>query len=158
MAARPTVVKARICWKSAVEMARLIDAGLAICSIFGEGGSWGGRIDSGGSCGVVFNASNRFGAPLAGARFFFGFRPRLLGIGKQYAPRLNNTASTAAARTAAPPAAPRRLCGHTASELGHGRNLCPAGFAAVVPCGKGRSCTHLLESGARSSATLRAAR
>jgi hypothetical protein len=77
MAARPTVVKARICWKSAVEMARLIDAGLAICSIFGEGGSWGGRNDSGGSCGVVFNASNRFGAPLAGARFFFGFRPRL---------------------------------------------------------------------------------
>ena len=93
MAARPTIVKARICWKSAVEVARLIDAGLAICSIFGEGGSWGGRIDSGGSCGVVFNASNRFGAPLAGARFFFGFRPRLLGIGKQYAPRLNNTAS-----------------------------------------------------------------
>src|SRR5947199_501 len=45
------------------------------------GGSWGGRIDSGGSFGVVFNASNRFGAPLAGARFFFGFRPRLLGIG-----------------------------------------------------------------------------
>jgi|SRR6266540_2637244 hypothetical protein len=81
MAARPTVVKAWICWKSAVEMACLIDAGLAICPIFGEGGSWGGRIDSGGSFGVVFNASNRFGAPLAGARFFFGFRPRLLGIG-----------------------------------------------------------------------------
>ena len=162
MAARPTVVKARICWKSAVEMARLIDAGLAICFIFGEAGSWGGRIDSGGSCGVVFNASNRFGAPLAGARFFFGFRPRLLGIGKQYAPRLNNTASTAAARTAASPAAPtaapRRSCGHTASELGNGRNLCPAGFAAVVPCGEGRSCTRLLESGARSSATRHAAR
>jgi hypothetical protein len=77
MAARPTIVKARICWKSAVEVARLIDAGIAICSIFGEGGSWGGRIDSGGSRGVVFNASNRFGTPLAGARFFFGF---LLGF------------------------------------------------------------------------------
>ena len=50
---------------------------------------------------MVFNASNRFGAPLAGARFFFGFRPRLLGIGKQYAPRLNNTAS-----------ADRRLAGY----------------------------------------------
>jgi hypothetical protein len=61
-------------------------------------------------------------------------------------------------REAAPPAAPRRLCGHTASELAHGRNLCPAGFAAVVPCGEGRSCTRLLVSGARSSATLRAAR
>jgi hypothetical protein len=42
--------------------------------------------------------------------------------------------------------------------LAHGRNLCPAGFAAVVPCGEGRSCTRLLVSGARSSATLRAAR
>ena len=104
------------------EMARLIDAGLAICSIFGEGGSWGGGIDSGGSCGVVFNVSNRFGAPLAGARFFFGFRPRLLGIGKQYAPRLNNTASTAAARR------------HPPSRVRHGRRQ----YACRNPCG---SCT-----------------
>jgi hypothetical protein len=28
--------------------------------------------------------SNRFFGALAGARFFFGFRPRLLGIGKQW--------------------------------------------------------------------------
>jgi hypothetical protein len=96
-------------------VARLIDAGLAICSIFGEGGSWGGRIDSGGSRGVVFNVSNRFGAPLAG-RFFFGFRPRLLGIGKQYAPRLNNTASTAAARRH-PPSRFAWGAGNTPAEI-----------------------------------------
>ena len=33
-----------------------------------------------GSCGVVLKLSNRFFGALAGARFFFGFRPRLLGI------------------------------------------------------------------------------
>jgi hypothetical protein len=32
----------------------------------------------------VFKLSNRFFGALAGARFFFGFRPRLLGIGKQW--------------------------------------------------------------------------
>jgi hypothetical protein len=37
-------------------------------------------------------------------------------------------------------------------------NLCPAGFTAVVPCGEGRSCTRLLESGARPAATLCSAR
>ena len=54
----------------------------AICFILGvdcssrgavaNGGSWG--VDNGGTCGVGF----------AGTRFFFGFRPRLLGIGKQW--------------------------------------------------------------------------
>jgi hypothetical protein len=106
MAARPTVVQARICWKSAVEMARLIDAGLAICFIFGEAGSWGGRIDSGGSCGVVFNASNRFGASLAGARFFFGFRPRLLGIASSMPPA--STTPQARPRRGPPPRRLRR--------------------------------------------------
>ena len=43
-------------------------------------GSWGGCVDT---CGVAFKLSNRFFGALAGARFFFGFRPRLLGIGKQ---------------------------------------------------------------------------
>ena len=71
---------------------------------------------------MVFNVSNRFGAPLAGARFFFGFRPRLLGIGNQYAPRLNNTASTAAARR------------HPPSRVRHGRRQ----YACRNPCG---SCT-----------------
>jgi hypothetical protein len=34
---------------------------------------------------VLLKLSNRFfGAAVAGARFFFGFRPRLLGIGKQW--------------------------------------------------------------------------
>ena len=66
----------------------------AICFIFGvgcswrgavaDGASWGGCVDNGSSCGVVFKLSNRFFGALAGARFFFGFRPRLLGIGKQW--------------------------------------------------------------------------
>jgi hypothetical protein len=66
----------------------------AICFILGvdrssrgavaNGGSWGGCIDNGGSCGVVLKLSNRFFGALAGARFFFGFRPRLLGIAKQW--------------------------------------------------------------------------
>ena len=66
----------------------------AIFFIFGVGcswrgavangcGSWGGCVDNGSSCGVAFKLSNRFFGALAGARFFFGFRPRLLGIGKQ---------------------------------------------------------------------------
>ena len=41
-------------------------------------------VDNGGSCGVVLKLSNRFFGALAGARFFFGFRPRLLGMGKQW--------------------------------------------------------------------------
>jgi len=64
----------------------------AICFIFGVdcswrgavangGGSWGDCVDNGGTCGVVLKLSNRFfGAAVAGVRFFFGFRPRLLGI------------------------------------------------------------------------------
>ena len=63
----------------------------AICFIFGVdcswrgavangGGSWGGCVDNGSSCGVAFKLSNRFFGALAGARFFFGFRPRLLGM------------------------------------------------------------------------------
>jgi len=51
--------------------------------VVANGGSWGGRVDNGSSCGVVLKLSNRFFGALAGARFFFGFRPRLLGIGKQ---------------------------------------------------------------------------
>src|SRR6266567_6369385 len=67
----------------------------AICFIFGVGcswrgavangdGSWGGCVDNESSCGVAFKLSNRFFGALARARFFFGFRPRLLGIGKQW--------------------------------------------------------------------------
>jgi hypothetical protein len=48
------------------------------------GDSWGGCVDNGSSCDVAFKLSNRFFGALAGARFFFGFRPRLLGIGKQW--------------------------------------------------------------------------
>ena len=61
----------------------------AICFIFvgcswrgtvANGGSRGGCTDNGGSCGAVLELSNRCFGALAGARFFFGFRPRLLGI------------------------------------------------------------------------------
>jgi hypothetical protein len=52
------------------------------------GGSWGGCVDDRSSCGVAFKLSNRFFGALAGARFFFGFRPRLLGIGKQWLARI----------------------------------------------------------------------
>jgi hypothetical protein len=45
-----------------------------------NGGSRGGCSDNGSSCGAVLELSNRFFGALAGARFFFGFRPRLLGI------------------------------------------------------------------------------
>src|SRR5262250_2792447 len=69
-------------------------ATFAILFIFGVGCSWrgavagcspwGGCVDNGSSCGVVLKLSNRFFGALAGARFFFGFRPRLLGIGKHW--------------------------------------------------------------------------
>jgi hypothetical protein len=65
-------------------------ASFAIRFIFGVGCSWrgavtnggsrGGCADNGSSCGLVLEFSNRFFGALAGARFFFGFRPRLLGI------------------------------------------------------------------------------
>ena len=64
----------------------------AIFLIFGVGCSWRGAVANGGgswgvdngcSCGVVLKLSNRFFGALAGASFFFGFRFRLLGIGKQ---------------------------------------------------------------------------
>jgi hypothetical protein len=49
------------------------------------GASWAGCVESGDTCGLLLNSSIRFfGAAVAGARFFFGFRPRLLGIGKQW--------------------------------------------------------------------------
>jgi hypothetical protein len=58
----------------------------AICFIFGVGcfwrgaangsGSCGGCVDNESSCGVALKLSNRFFGALAGARFFFGFRPR----------------------------------------------------------------------------------
>ena len=64
----------------------------AICFILGvdcssrgavaNGGCWG--VDNGGSCGVGLKLSNRFFGALAGTRFFLGFSPRLLGIGKQW--------------------------------------------------------------------------
>jgi hypothetical protein len=42
-------------------------------------------VESGDTCGVSLKLSIRFfGAAVAGARFFFGFRPRLFGIGKQW--------------------------------------------------------------------------
>jgi hypothetical protein len=114
MAARTTaVVSFAICF--------IFGVGCSWCGAVAKGGSWGGCVDNGGSCGVVSKLSDGLFGALAGARFFFGFRPRLLGIGEQYAPRLNNTASATAASPAAPTAARRRSCGHTPSELGRGK-------------------------------------
>jgi hypothetical protein len=62
----------------------------AICFIFDLGCSWGGAVanggprggcaDNGGCCGAVLELSNRCFGAIAEAGFFFGFRPRLLGI------------------------------------------------------------------------------
>ena len=51
----------------------------AIFFIFGVDCSWRAAVANGGSWGgCVDNGSSR------GARFFFGFRPRILGIGKHW--------------------------------------------------------------------------
>src|SRR5499427_2317244 len=60
----------------------IFDVGCSWRAAVANGGSWGGCVDNAGSCGVVLKLSNRFFGALAGVRFFFGFRPRLLGIGK----------------------------------------------------------------------------
>ena len=77
-------------------MAATTTAGVsfAICFTFDVGCCWRGAVANGGSlgggvdnvsfCGAVSKLSNRFLGALAGARFFFGFRPRLLGIGKPW--------------------------------------------------------------------------
>ena len=62
----------------------------AIGLVFGVGCCWrgavangasrGGCADNMGSCGAVLELSNAFFGAFAGARFFFGFRPRLFGI------------------------------------------------------------------------------
>ena len=54
--------------------------GCSWCRVVANGGSRGGCADNGGSCGAVLESSNPFFGALAGARFFFGFRPRLLSI------------------------------------------------------------------------------
>jgi hypothetical protein len=75
MAARTTaVVSFAICF--------IFRVGCSWCAV-SNGGSRGGCVDTGGSCGAALKRSTRFFGALAGARFFFGFRPRLLGIGKQ---------------------------------------------------------------------------
>jgi hypothetical protein len=61
----------------------IFDVGCCWRGAVANGGFWGGCVDNGSSCGLVLKLSNRFFGALAGARFFFGFRPRLLGIGKQ---------------------------------------------------------------------------
>ena len=77
MAARTTaVVNFAICF--------IFGVGCSWCSAVAIGGSWGGCVDNAGSCGVVFKLSDRFFGALAGVRFFFGFRPRLLGMGKHW--------------------------------------------------------------------------
>src|SRR5262245_5507328 len=62
----------------------IFDVGCSWRGAVANGGSWGGCVDNGGSCGVVLKLSNGFFGALVGPRLFFGFRPWLLGIGKQW--------------------------------------------------------------------------
>jgi hypothetical protein len=62
----------------------IFDVGCSWRGAVANGGSWGGCVDSAGACGIVLKLSSRFFGALVGVRFFFGFRPRLLGIGKQW--------------------------------------------------------------------------
>ena len=113
----------------------------AIFFIFGVGcswrgavagcGSWGGCVDNGSSCGVVLKLSNRFFGALAGARFFFGFRPRLLGIGKQWVGtdhvgRSPETIGSACRNTATPDCfyGSSRSCVHEHADASHGSPCC----------------------------------
>jgi len=113
----------------------------AICLIFGVdcswrgavangGGSWGGCVDNGSSCGVAFKLSNRFFGALTGARFFFGFRPRLLGIGKQWvgtdqAGRSPETIGSTCRNTATPDcfSGSSRSCVHEHADAPHALGL-----------------------------------
>jgi len=82
MAASTTaVVSFTICFTLGVDCSSRVDC--SSCAAVTNGGSWGGWVDNGGTGSVVLKLSDRFFGALAGARFFFGFRPRLLGIGKQ---------------------------------------------------------------------------
>ena len=73
IAARTTaVVTFAICF--------IFDVGCSCCGAVVKGASRGGCADDAGASGAVLELFNALFGTLAGARFFFGFRPRLLGI------------------------------------------------------------------------------
>src|SRR6516165_5961660 len=91
-----------------------------------NGGSWGCCVDNGSSCGVVLKLSIGFFGALAGARFFFGFRRRLLGIGKQlvdtdHVGRSPETIGSACRNTATPDccSGSYRSCVHEHADAPH---------------------------------------
>jgi hypothetical protein len=60
----------------------IFEAGCSPCGATADGGSWEGSIDGEDTCGVLLKLfADFFGAARDAARFFFGFRPRLLGMG-----------------------------------------------------------------------------
>ena len=59
----------------------IFEAARSPCGAAAGGGSWDGSIDGEGTCGVLLKLFDGFfGAAKDGTRFFFGFRPRLLGM------------------------------------------------------------------------------
>ena len=63
----------------------IFEAGCSPCGATAAGGSWEGSIDGEDTCGVLL-LFVFFGAAGDAARSFFGFRPRLLGMGKRQSP------------------------------------------------------------------------
>jgi hypothetical protein len=139
----------------------------AICFIFGVGccwrgavanggGSCGGCVDNGSSCGVAFKLSNRLFGALAEARFFFGFRPRLLGIGKQWALPKRFPTRTAAA---AAPKGYRRDARHLRDSIeGLAPQMCGRAASPLLGRGAGgRSPGYLISSDDGGTATEAAA-
>jgi hypothetical protein len=60
----------------------LFEAARSPCGTTASGCSWEGSIDGEDTCGVLLKLfEGFFGAAGDAARFFFGFRPRLLGMG-----------------------------------------------------------------------------
>src|SRR5262249_50186324 len=109
-----------------------------------KGGSWGGCVDNGSSCGVVLKLSNRFFG--ARARFFFGFRPRLLGIGKQWVGtdqvgRSPETIGSTCRNTATPDcfSGSSRSCAHEHADAPHP--------LALLRAGRERPCCRATEQG-----------
>jgi hypothetical protein len=62
----------------------IFEAARSPCGAAAGGGSWDGSIDGEDTCGVLLKLFDGFfGAAEDGTGFFFGFRPRLLGMGKR---------------------------------------------------------------------------
>jgi hypothetical protein len=58
----------------------IFEAGCSRCGATADDGSWEGSIDGEDTCGVSLIFADFFDAAGDAAPYFFGFRPRLLGI------------------------------------------------------------------------------